>query len=65
MHPPIGLVVVRSKKFKSPKVFENKQSTEPPGWLKTLHEHIKNYLYYSTLHGLRYVGDSAISIFER
>lgn len=28
-------------------------------------EHLKKYLYNSTLHGLRYVGEATISIFER
>lgn len=58
-----GAIQYRSRKREFPlpeKLIESSSPAKPE-----CSEHLRQYLYNSTLHGLRYVGEVTITFFER
>lgn len=65
--PKIPIILVRHRNTRllstQPQSAHNDYAT--PTWRKSFQENLKQYLLSTTLHGLKYVGDNTITLFER
>lgn len=65
--PKIPIILVRHRNARllsiQPQSAHNDCAT--PTWRENFQENLKRYLLSTTLHGLKYVGDNTITLFER